>query len=1401
MSLIVSFRSRITKRRISALTLAVFTGHIFSPFFAYAMSGDPAWSENILSTEAPAIVQLNSVPLPRALVAGDTVSLGLTIGGTPVNPTPSASFVTDEDTTLANLVANINAVTSGSIVASVQTGTGKSIVINSHIPGVVAGTLTIDRNLTQRNVRDAVTAVAQQALISIPQQLFPSDTITLTLAGSGVLGGTGIDQAFTGNSAATRAALVAQIDALPFVHASLTGATDIVITSRTAGTPFSLSNVFVDSSSLSVTPLVGNVPAQAQKETYHLARTTYPDETLTAHIAGQTLTGSDLSHLSDTINTVLSGTVVSTLSGANDLVLTAAVPGTSFATGNLNITGGAAAVVPLVPNRVAVAQVDQLVLPRSLVAGDTVYATVSVPSVPLSRVFASSTLAGLSANISSDPQVGLYVSGAVSGNTLTLTSRIPGTAFTTSAAHIDSLVSSANVAPNVPAVARVDRITFPRSLVAGDTVSLTINGNTVTRAFSGTSAGTLAVLASSISGATVGVNAVSSGLNITVSSTVAGQDFSLSDVTLENSSQATVLVAPIVPVKQKNTYTFAGSSLAGDVFSVVINNTTVTGSTLTGVVNTINAANMGVDASLVGQNIEVLAHTGGVAFTAADMNLTSLDFTGSSTAGSAEVRANASFGLDLLPVDGESMTVGNCTVSFNTGGVNDTDCSDNAASVDVSGSLSLGILAAVLRGITGITYDDGTSTGVALVSGGTGTGVIFTRSNAQAGTLQIPASVSGAFGTASANTPSVGVAQVDTITLPRNLVAGDTLTLSLSGQLVSQNIGTSTGTDFANFVNTLGLLQNISASASGNTITLTAETAGMPFVLKFGRLTHVSPSVLSVSNDAGRTEQQVLNFPAYIQNGDNLSFSVSGTTLTGTYATSVANTFASILASSPIPGIAFSMSGTNDLLMTSTVTGALFQVNPLSITSGFAPATLTGNTVAGYQKDTITLLFTPVSGDAITVTVSGATQSGIFTRMFVGDLSTTMGLLVSDISSLTGTVSASLDGTSTVLTLDAVTAGNGFTATLSVGGATIAPTTLTANTGSQTQIDQINLSRTIAAGDTLSLTVNSGSFVRAFAVDQTTTMNALANDINAALSGAVSVSYTGGVLTLTSQTAGTPFTTSSLTIATTVSSVSVQPNIVPVAQQDFVDFERDPIVGDTFALSFSGTQSGTFSGSTLTGLVNVANASLSGVASLALSGTHAIEVTSSVPGTPFMLSNATRSNTPSANGNYTANVVSVFPIREVDLPSVTPGDVLTVTVDNGSAFTATGSDAASLVASLNASNIVTATPSGSTVSLLGNLDIPFTVSTANVVNSTVVTLHQAFVPAVARHVEMVPTVTAPATTLNSGWTMSVTLNGANFAYLTHSGDTLDTVVNAIYAQMALTGSLTASGLLLPFASG
>lgn len=728
MSITSSFGSLITKKRVSILTLSVFVSHIFSPFFAYAMSGDPTWSENILSTEAPAIIQLNSVPLPRTLEVGDTITLNLS-GSVVANP--SAVFITDEDTTLANLVTAVNAVATGSIIASVQTGTGKSIVINASIPGVIVGTLTIDRNLTERNIRNAVTAVAQQALVSLPQQLFASDTISVTLAGSGTPGGVGLTQAFTGDSATTRVALVSQIDALSFVDATMTGATDIIITSSFSGTPFSLSNVFVTSSSLPVVPEVTNVSAQAQKEIYNLARPTYSDETLTAHIAGFTLTGSDLSTLSSRINTDLAGIVTTTLSGANSLDITAVVPGTPFATGNLNIAGGTALVVPLIANRVAVAQVDQVILSRSLVAGDTVYTTVSVPSVSLSRVFASATLTGLSANISSDPQVGLYVSGSVSGNTLTLTALHPGTAFSTATAHIDSLIHSVNVNPNVPAVSKVDSLTFPRSLVAGDSVSLTINGNTVVSSFSGSSATTLTTLAASISAATVGVSALSSGLDILVSSTVPGQDFSLSSVTLENSKQATVLVTPIVPVKQKNTYSFNAQELAGDVFSVSVNSTSITGSTLSGVVDAINMANLGVDASLVGQSIEMLAHTGGIAFTASDMTLVSRDFTGSSTSGASEFRAMVSVDLNLLPIDGESLTIGNCTIGFNTGTVMDTDCTDSIAAIDVTGQSSLEFLASGIRGITGITYDDGVSTGVTLVSGGTGTGMTFTRGSTQ----------------------------------------------------------------------------------------------------------------------------------------------------------------------------------------------------------------------------------------------------------------------------------------------------------------------------------------------------------------------------------------------------------------------------------------------------------------------------------------------------------------------------------------------------------------------------------------------------------------------------------------------------------------------------------------------
>jgi len=64
-------------------------------------------------------------------------------------------------------------------------------------------------------------------------------------------------------------------------------------------------------------------------------------------------------------------------------------------------------------------------------------------------------------------------------------------------------------------------------------------------------------------------------------------------------------------------------------------------------------------------------------------------------------------------------------------------------------------------------------------------------------------------------TLSGGTTQVDTITLPRGLVDGDILSLSISGVLISQNIGASTGTNLDNFVNILNLIENISAVRVG----------------------------------------------------------------------------------------------------------------------------------------------------------------------------------------------------------------------------------------------------------------------------------------------------------------------------------------------------------------------------------------------------------------------------------------------------------------------------------------------------------------------------------------------------------------------------------------------------------
>ncbi len=166
-----------------------------------------------------------------------------------------------------------------------------------------------------------------------------------------------------------------------------------------------------------------------------------------------------------------------------------------------------------------------------------------------------------------------------------------------------------------------------------------------------------------------------------------------------------------------------------------------------------------------------------------------------------EIKASQTLTVNTLPANNETITIGNCVVTFadgaesgdNSGFVVDSDCSDGAAIINNYTKASPGLpryatqIAISLRGLTGVSDDvHGT-----LTVGGSGTDAIFTTT----GTETTAGDIVFADGTSEkitnvAVTSVVGVLASATITVPDGLAADATdHSITIDGVVI--NLGTS----------------------------------------------------------------------------------------------------------------------------------------------------------------------------------------------------------------------------------------------------------------------------------------------------------------------------------------------------------------------------------------------------------------------------------------------------------------------------------------------------------------------------------------------------------------------------------------------------------------------------------
>lgn len=185
------------------------------------------------------------------------------------------------------------------------------------------------------------------------------------------------------------------------------------------------------------------------------------------------------------------------------VTITAAAAGTAFTASNFDIKTALPATL-ISGNVSAIAQSESITLPRALVLGDEI--TVVVNGSTVIQAYTGSSNATLTALNSLLNSGGVSASLSLATKTITLTAITPGVSFTVSNLQVINQISPVVLQNPIVPVKQVVQYTLANSIIAGDTITGTIDGQAVNVTFATTDTDALNSLASQIDGFT-GVDA------------------------------------------------------------------------------------------------------------------------------------------------------------------------------------------------------------------------------------------------------------------------------------------------------------------------------------------------------------------------------------------------------------------------------------------------------------------------------------------------------------------------------------------------------------------------------------------------------------------------------------------------------------------------------------------------------------------------------------------------------------------------------------------------------------------------------------------------------------------------------------------------------------------------------
>jgi len=1380
--------------KVALVTLLV---NIIAPWLTYAAL--PDFASTLAQPNVLAVAQVNKIVLPRVIVAGDL--LELTISWTTI----SQIFDTDSLTTANFLNFKIDSLPE---VTSSYDDSIKTFTITSANPWISFNiwNLQITRtSIAPTTPTPNVVAVAQVWEVSIPQNLASWDTLNFTLDWISIVENFAIDKD------TTLVAFADKITNLTSASGSYDSANNkVVMTAKIAWSSFSMSNLIISSNWININNIIPNIVPIAQVEQITIPRILYSDETISVTIdwtwvsqpynisSTQTLTDfNDKINNLDSVNSSIVGWII-TITAAN-----AWIP---FTISDINISNWTINWINIVPNQIAIAQEDMINIPRDLYIWDTVNLNVWWASI--SQWFTASsdfTISQLINQINALPNV--YVSAyAPVLRTLTIKSKIAWTAFANPILNLTSNITSNNITINIVAQKQIWEYILNRNLTSWDTVSAIINWSPLSVSFSWTSADTINSFIWEINNSMSGVIIASStwALWIHLEAITSWVWFTAQPLAINNSLIPTVLVANITPVKQKETIMIPNDIISWDTISLNLSwstiNTTVTqtfdtseGNTLDLLKNQINSL-ADFSASVNGKDLIIESKIAWQSISVSNFKTTWTSFmSNNNTTNIPELKANVDLNINWIPSDWDNIVIGNCTIWFSTW-VWDLNCGNNTANININW-LDNESLASVISSIANITntIPEGTRN---ITWTSSGNQIIFSTENSEISTqainyinnLTTPAN----FNTNSINAWVIAQGQIDTISLPRNIVSWDSLKVVINWITVTQNFLSSSAISFNNLVTQINNLPDISATASGSSdIIVTADTAWTWFNITSIQFENNTNSTTSISNVEAVAQKWEFSFPTSFVNWDIIKVKIDGTEVTQNFATDSNTTINNLISSiTSSTNVSATLTWTLWIILEAKNAWVPFVIDSITVDNTTNPNSIANNIPWVAQVEQIIIPFIPVNNDEISININWT----IVSETWSNDPVTKLSLLNTKIDNLIS-VNSSFDGNNT-FTITAADAWIPFTAWLSALGATITSSWIQTNINSWAQVDTLTVNRNLIPWDILNLNIAWQSITENYTNDKATTLSLLNTQINN-LSEVDSIFDWNETLTITAADAWIPFTSWVLNIYSVIPSINQVANVAAVAQVDNINLARTLIIWDSLSININWTNIWpvVFSGSndsTLADFITTINNTQSWV--VASNTSNTITLTAATAWVTFT-SNSFLVENNSLGSTTTNNVTAVKQVSEFEIPLFVVWDNISFTI-NGSWITQdfdtdNTTTINSIINKINALWSVNWSYQSNSwiISIESNTAwISFTLSQISIINTTPDIEFIANVSPMAQIVNMYP-----SWILREWLTYRVTINWTDYDYLTSPSDSISNIINSLNTIVTNTWILVSSG--------